>query len=389
MEVIGGDELVVDHEVEIQAQPEVAASTSGYGLLKFKRIVKPALFRPVEDNPLVAEIVNEDPSLKESAFEVLNSVLAGSTQRNYNYVWKQFVAFGAKNGKNLNENGLDEKILIKYLLHKNKEKSGLSFYSKIIPAIKLECDIRGWSSDVLKSDMLLRIVEGCKRKAATRRSPIKKAAPLSLQVIKMLVSKYVVPHQTDASKIQAAAFRSIFRAMIQYHTMCRWDCFKHLRAKHFVLIDGNIEVTFPQAKNDQYHAGNTTFLVASSSEFCPVQITRIYFKRFGLKMDGKDDSYVNFQLRKKEGHIYADARCSLGYTTAVENLRKLLRVNGFEDKGISEKSAKIAGVTETMEAGASAEEVMWLGRWKTTSMPNHYKHNSDEFKIGLAKKVQN
>ena len=40
-----------------------------------------------------------------------------------------------------------------------------------------------------------------------------------------------------------------------------------------------------------------------------------------------------------------------------------------------------------MEAGASAEDLMWLGRRKIKTMLIHYKHNSNEFKIGLAKKI--
>ena len=60
--------------------------------------------------------------------------------------------------------------------------------------------------------------------------------------------------------------------------------------------------------------------------------------------------------------------------------------HGFSIKGISEKSAKFEGVSQTANAGASLEELMWLGRWKSLTTPNHYKNNDENYKKILASK---
>ena len=74
-------------------------------------------------------------------------------------------------------------------------------------------------------------------------------------------------------------------------------------------------------------------------------------------------------------------------TKAREGLRDLLRETGQAGRGITDKSFKMLGVTRMMEAGATADEAAIHGRWKTASMPLRYKHNSDEYKQGLAGKI--
>ena len=53
---------------------------------------------------------------------------------------------------------------------------------------------------------------------------------------------------------------------------------------------------------------------------------------------------------------------------------------GEESGGVSDKSFKMLGVTRTLEAGASAEQVSLHRRRITMNMPLRYKHNSLSFK---------
>jgi hypothetical protein len=45
------------------------------------------------------------------------------------------------------------------------------------------------------------------------------------------------------------------------------------------------------------------------------------------------------------------------------------------------------GVTRTVNKGAALDDVAQHGRWITTSMPLHYKHNSIEYKEQIARLV--
>ena len=106
-----------------------------------------------------------------------------------------------------------------------------------------------------------------------------------------------------------------------------------------------------------------------------------------MKFNDRDESFVNFKLRKcGNGYVTCKDK-SIGISSAVNSTRKLLIENGFSPKDISEKSAKMEGVTQTLNSGASLEQVMHLGRWACISTPNHYKINSVEYKKSIGKKI--
>ena len=69
---------------------------------------------------------------------------------------------------------------------------------------------------------------------------------------------------------------------------------------------------------------------------------------------------------------------------AREELKQLLQQSGMADKGITDKSLKMLGVTSMMAAGLSAEEVALHGRWKSAEMPLRYKHNSADYKLSIS-----
>jgi hypothetical protein len=45
------------------------------------------------------------------------------------------------------------------------------------------------------------------------------------------------------------------------------------------------------------------------------------------------------------------------------------------------------GVTSILDSGAPLEDVMHHGRWRTLSMPLHYKVNSEKYKKDVAKNI--
>ena len=103
--------------------------------------------------------------------------------------------------------------------------------------------------------------------------------------------------------------------------------------------------------------------------------------------EGNDLTFVNFNIQKTNGEWFPLNGSNLVGTTAVENLKELLNIYGFDATGITDKSAKMAGVTASFRAGASLEEVAHQGRWKTTDIPLTYKHNSGEYKTKTVENV--
>ena len=196
-----------------------------------------------------------------------------------------------------------------------------------------------------------------------------------------------MPFENDVMRIEAEAFRTIFRATIQYFPFCRFNCSMLLTEENFKIKQNSIFIDFASAKNDQLHRGNISTLVENGTFFCPVKIIKMYFKRFYLKF-GSGTKFVNFRLEKQTGRVMAKPYESLSYSSAVSCTRKLMLINGFSIKGISEKSAKFEGVSQTANAGATMEELMWLGRWKSLTRPNHYKNNYENYKKKFQCKAQ-
>ena len=128
-----------------------------------------------------------------------------------------------------------------------------------------------------------------------------------------------------------------------------------MEARHFLLTESGIEVTFPEGKNDQMHQGSSSTLVANGLSFCPVQITKLFFQRAGFLFanDGSDHSKGNCRIRKNGGSWVFQPTQVLGCTRAIEQLRKLLVKYGFLFMSVTDKSAKMEGVTQSLNAGVS------------------------------------
>ena len=227
-----------------------------------------------------------------------------------------------------------------------------------------------------------RLLEGAKRVAAERRKPVKKAAEVKLGVLQKAVSLYITPHVKQIHGVDVYKLRTIFRLVEEYFTFCRCSDFRNLQARHVRKVGRAVEFTFPSSKNDQMHRGQVTLVTANDTELCPVKITELYFQRFGLRWGeaGGDNRFLHARIRKEAGRHNIDGRTAASSSKAREELKKLLGDMGEESQGVTDKRLKMMGVTGTLEAGTSAEEVALHGRWRSLDMPLRYKHNSMEYK---------
>ena len=92
-------------------------------------------------------------------------------------------------------------------------------------------------------------------------------------------------------------------------------------------------------------------------------------------------------VKKRDGTWKADGRKPVSYGQATGKLRELVKKLGYSAEKVTDKSFKMLGVTRTLEEGVTLDEVMNHGRWKTLSMPLHYKVNSVQYKKSVAGKV--
>ena len=195
----------------------------------------------------------------------------------------------------------------------------------------------------------------------------------------------------DPSQINLVNFRTIYRIVVEYYLFARFDDFSKLQAKHFHRFKepDYILVHFPSRKNDQLHQGFISVLT-KKEHVCPVSLTDMYFKLMGMEYGNtlaQDEGFVSCRIRKAGNRQRAEKKHRVSRTTAIEKLRELLQKHGFPWEGVTDKSAKVQGVTKTLEAGSSILEVQLHGGWKSETVPLAYKHNSIEHKRKLADMV--
>jgi len=325
-----------------------------------------------------------DEDLKEVASKVLKATLKPGTISNYEGVIKDYKHFQNIHGY---ETCPTEQSVKHFILYLEKNAVTESYINKVKPAINLLEDLVNPGKTVFTKGVC-RILDGVKNLTLERKTQVVKAPRLALETIKKMVNKVVIPCVQCPDKVNAINLRTVFRIVIVYFTFCRFDCFAHLEAADFTDNGEEIEINFRRAKNDAKHRGNTTKLVKNNTNFCPVFITRFYFSRFGFQFNGtnKDRRKVNCRLRKIN-NLWQPQIGGLGNSTATEHLRRLLNQLGEKSDRVTDKSAKMEGVTQMLESGATPDEVAHHGRWKTVQIVQTYKHNSDEYKIMTARKI--
>jgi hypothetical protein len=259
---------------------------------------------------------------------------------------------------------------------------------QIKPALMLVEQLAGKEGSAW-TEIVNTFLVAAKRRAAIEKPAVKKAGILPDDTLFQLQPVCFQPHLMNTASADPVMLRTFVRAVVVYFTFCRFSCYSKLRAQDFEDLGDSIQITFQSSKNDQYHNGQSSFLVENDSIVNPVQIIRTYFKLCGFKFGqaNGDTSLVNSIIRRTKSGWKADGAKSVSYSTGTRDIRRMLASAGiFVDKA-SDKSFKMLGVTKTLESGTALENVRDQGRWKSLSMPLHYKANLIQYKKSVASAV--
>ena len=336
---------------------------------------------PIECFPEYEAMLDEDPTCVDTVNVMLRGAVAKSTASNYKSVINRFHAFCTERGQEFPV--FQTGAVLRFVKDSYEEGAGLGFFNKVIPALAMLEELMGAGTSAL-TGVVKQAVKALKRELAQNRGIVKKATGYSFRIIQVLVEREVLPHWAEPYKIDAANFRAIFRAVIIYCTLCRFDDFCRLQDKHFSDNGDHVQIIFERSKNDQFGDNSKSVIVARpEAVFCPVQLIRLYFQKFELKFNGSGKS-VNFRLQKQAGSHRPLWYTSLAQSNATKATRQLLVKHGFDGAKFTEKSLKVQGVTELLDAGVSLENVMVLGRWKRTTTPLHYRNLSANFLLTVA-----
>ena len=339
-----------------------------------------------DTSDLLSDILKADSSLKDSVTGLMSQAKSEGTMDNYERATKKFENFCSE--KNYTYPVYTEQSVLHYVIQLDKDKASMGTLCQVKPALTLLEQLSG-SGKSAWTDIVNIFLVAAKRRAAIVKPTVKKAGILPDDTLFRLHPECFMPHEQKQKGADPVKLRTFVRAIVVYFTFCRFNCYSKLRAEDFEDLGDSIQITFRSAKNDQYHNGQSTFVVENDSEINPVHIIRTYFSLCGFKFGqaNGDRSLVNCVMRRKKGAWLADGRRGISYSTATRDIRNMLSSVGiFVDKA-SDKSFKMLGVTMTLESETALENVRDQGRWRTLSMPLHYKTNSIQFKKHVASQV--
>ena len=334
---------------------------------------------------LLGEILKKDSTLKESVTGLMSQAKASGTMESYERSTKKFEKFCIENQYSYPV--YTEQAVLHFIIQLDKDKASMATLCQVKPALQLLEQLSGGEGTAW-SDIVNIFLASAKRRAAIEKPPVQKAGSLPEDTMFRLYP-VCFQHVEKSGLADSVRMRTFVRAVVIYFTFCRFNCYNKLRAQDFEDMGDSIKITFQSSKNDQYHNGQSSYVVENDSVINPVQIIRSYFKLCGFKfgLANGDQSFVNCVMRRKKAGWKADGRRSISYSTSTRDVRNVLAAAGIFVEKASDKSFKMLGVMMTLESGTALESVRDQGRWRTLSMPLHYKTNSDQFKKSVASQV--
>ena len=290
---------------------------------------------------------------------------------------------------NLETNPANPFGVAKYITHLADAGITYSLLSKISPALTLLHESQNHNLlPAVQTPFVKLLLSGAKREAAERKEPVKKAQVLSQeqihQIVDLLWKKGV---GVIDSEVSLTTWRAVVRIYMMYKTLCRNDCYNHILSSDVIFAEDHVQINFCKAKNDQFYEGSISILANLPNQlaYCPNVILSSYFKVMSFTQQGLE--YLNCRLRfSKKAGLQSLPNFSLAYTSSLTESRELCSSLGFVGN-FSEKSYKVAGVSQGFDAGLSSEEMMYHGRWKSIDTPKIYYAQNNKKKMEISSKI--
>ena len=86
-------------------------------------------------------------------------------------------------------------------------------------------------------------------------------------------------------------------------------------------------------------------------------------------------------------HSAPDPSSPLKYNTALRDLWSVLTLIGINPQGYGEHSGRRGGTTAAASQGATLDELMIQGHWRSESMPRLYTDNAIKCKRNFARRL--
>ena len=173
--------------------------------------------------------------------------------------------------------------------------------------------------------------------------------------------------------------RTVWRIFIEFYGLLRFSEVSNLQFSDLTWTDFGLDIFISRSKTDQHRKGDwVSIAVQPGSSGCPVIFTHRY-----LSVLPYDSGFIIPSLKKSS----PDPTSPLKYNTALRDLRSALRLIGVDPTGYGEHSGRRGGTTAAAAKGATVDELMIQGRWRSESMPRLYTDNAIKCKRKFARRL--
>ena len=215
------------------------------------------------------------------------------------------------------------------------------------------------------------------------RNPVK---PLTDDLIKKMINHlYQDTHGPNASTAPLVIWRTVWRVVMEYHTLGRWSDIGKLKRSHLKFQDSpspHLEVCFSEGKNQNFNQNELRLIAADLTEpkYCPVKLTQNYLRFLG-------SNHFGYLVPVCDPKGKPDQNKALSYNGCLDDLKKLLTNLGIEGR-FGEHSGKRGAATQAAENGMQMEMLKRFGGWKSDSVPVKYVDRSTASKIQMSQMLQ-
>ena len=229
---------------------------------------------------------------------------------------------------------------------------------------------RYYLSSPTSSRSVTRSLEGAKRLFG---SPSVSRKIITKSILQSLISLTFRPN------VSFVIFRTVWRITIEFYGLLRFREVSNLTFDDILWNDLGFDIFISKSKTDQTSKGDWVSIASQpNSVYCPVNLTRRY-----LSLLGSPSGFLMPPLR----HKVPDTSRPLNYSSALSDLRSTLSLIGVDPSGYGEHSGRRGGTTAAAAKGASLDELMIQGRWRSESMPRLYTDNAVKCKRKFARRL--
>ena len=292
----------------------------------------------------------------------LGNAIRNTTRQTYSPYWGKFKEFCDKKNFALNSAESISLFLISLAETSNSKSGALIAKSAIKYHLKLENPSKKSLTD---SYLVSKVAKSIVKKYA---KPVKKAKTLSSVNVKAMVMSLL--KSGDFKDERTAIF-----LLLQCVLFGRYEEIASLEKSNVVFLDsGDIQVHIPRAKNFDVWDSKSSF-ISKGNNFDPVALIRNYISKLG---DSKF-LFPNFKKGKKGAVVFKQEYVS--YSNMLTLMRRALDDIGLTGKEFSLHCIRTGALSECANSNVDQQILQRHGRWKSSSMVNHYHQLSMDKKL--------